>query len=74
MTNNTSPELTVKERYGQCKQFECPRLLALCETDADGKPYFVEGSVAYAAIVLCNNWALGLSDGECPISSDDIAE
>lgn len=69
MTNDQSPELTVKERYTNCKQFECPRFLAICETREDGSKYFSEGSIAYQALVLCNNWTLGLSNGDCAVNS-----
>lgn len=67
MTSERQPKLTVKERYQECKQFECPRFLAICETGPDGSKYFTETGLAYSALVLCNNWTLGLSDGECPI-------
>lgn len=67
MNKETSGELTVKKRYEDCKGFECPRLVELCQTDEQGNKYFVEGDLAYRAITLCNLWALGLSDGNCPI-------
>lgn len=71
MSDTTSPEgLTVKEKYQPCKSFECPRFLKLCRTREDGRPYFVEGDLAYTALVRCNNWPLGLSDGNCPINPD----
>jgi len=68
MSNGTTPELTVKERYTNCKQFECPRFVAICESREDGSKYFSEGSIAYSALVRCNNWTLGLSDGDCVVS------
>lgn len=63
MTNEVSQELTVKEKYGDCKVLECPRLLQFAREREDGTRYFVEGDLAYRAVVLCNNWTLGLSDG-----------
>lgn len=65
--NNQAPELTVKEQYQDCKGFECPRLLRLMKQREDGTPYFTEGDLAYYAMTLCNNWTIGLSDGNCPI-------
>lgn len=67
MNNEPTPELTVKEKFKNCKGFECPRLLEIAQEDEAGKKYFVEGDLAYRAIVLCNNWTIGLSDGDCPI-------
>jgi hypothetical protein len=67
MTAETPEELTVKEQYDNCKGFECPRLLALCKTGENGRRYFTEGDMAYNAIAACNNWAIGISDGDCPI-------
>lgn len=67
MTSESSQELTVKEKYENCKGFECPRLLELTKEHEDGSRYFVEGDMAYQAMVLCNNWGIGLSDGNCPI-------
>ena len=69
MTNETLQELTVKEKYEYCKGFECPRLRSLMEKQKDGTPYFVEGDMAYYAMTLCNNWTIGLSDGDCPVKS-----
>lgn len=70
MSKERTPELTVKERYQPCKQSECPRFLALCKTNPDGSTYFTEGDLAYSALIHCNNWAIGLSDGECPVNPD----
>ncbi len=64
---NQSPELTVKEQYEDCKGFECPRLRSLMEEREDGTPYVVEGDMAYYAMTLCNNWTIGVSDGNCPV-------
>jgi hypothetical protein len=74
MTNETSQELTVKEKYENCKGFECPRFLSLTKEREDGTRYFVEGDLAYTAMVLCNNWVNGVSDGNCPIKPFDIIE
>jgi len=68
-------ELTVKDQYQDCKLFKCPRFLALCDVNVEsGKPSFSEGSSAYSAAVLCNNWAIGLSDGECVVSPTVLEE
>ena len=61
-------ELTVKESFQDCKMFECPRFLAICKQKEDGSYYFSEGDIAYQAATLCNNWAIGLSDGECVVN------
>lgn len=74
MTNETSQELTVKEKYESCKGFECPRLLSLTKEHKDGTRYFTEGDLAYTAMTLCNNWTIGLSDGSCPIKPLDAFE
>lgn len=66
--------LTVKEPYSACKTFECPRFLTLCDEKEPGKPTFTEGGLAYTALVHCNNWTLGLSDGTCPINPEYIEE
>jgi len=71
MTDETKQEYTVKEKYDNCKGFECPRLLGLTKEHEDVTRYFVEGDLAYAAMVLCNNWAIGLSDGDCPVKPTD---
>jgi len=67
MSESETPALTVKEKYADCKGFECPRLLSLMKEREDGTPYFVEGDMAYYAMTLCNNWGLGLSNGDCPV-------
>lgn len=67
MNNEAPAEMTVKEKYEDCKGFECPRLNEILQTGEDGTKYFTEGDMAYRALVLCNNWAIGWSDGECPI-------
>lgn len=67
MSSEAAPNLTVKEKYAECKTFECPRFLDLCGTREDGSRYFTEGGLAYNALVRCNNWTIGLSDGECPL-------
>ena len=64
--NDKAPELTVKNQYEHCKGSECPRFRPLME-ERDGGFYFTEGSMAYTAIVHCNNWAIGMSDGNCPL-------
>ncbi len=71
--NNQSPELTVKEQYDNCKYHECPRLRPLMD-ERDGQYYFAESTMAYTAITLCNNWSLGLSDGNCPIKPIEAEE
>lgn len=73
-TNETTQELTVKEKYESCKGFECPRLRSLMKEREDGTPYFVEGDMAYYAMTLCNNWTIGLSDGDCPVKPVDNTE
>ena len=70
---NVPEGLTVKEPYQDCKMFECPRFLALCDEKEPGRPSFAEGSMAYVAIVHCNNWPY-LSDGTCPIKPEYIEE
>jgi len=67
MTNEIPQEIAVKEKYENCKGFECPRLLRFTEEREDGTRYFTESDLAYTAIVLCNNWTIGLSDGDCPV-------
>lgn len=74
MTNETTPELTIKEKYEDCKGFECPRLRTLMKEREDGTLYFVEGDMAYHAMILCNNWTIELSDGNCPVKPIDEAE
>ena len=74
MTNEIPQELTVKETYENCKGFECPRLLSLTKENEDGTRYLAEGDLAYTAMVLCNNWAIGMSDGDCPIKPIDTVE
>lgn len=74
MTNEIPQELTVKKKYENCKGFECPRLLSVTKEHEDGTRYFVEGDLAYTAMVLCNNWTIGLSDGNCPIKPVDVVE
>lgn len=71
--NDHTPELTVKEQYDTCKYDECPRLRPLMD-EREGKFYFAEGSMAYTAITLCNNWAIGMSDGNCPIKPIESEE
>ena len=71
MNDKAPKELVVKDRYQDCKGFECPRLLELCETGEDGRRYFTDGDLAYTAMVRCNNWAFGLSDGDCPIEPSE---
>ena len=71
MTDNTPEELSVKEKYENCKGLECPRLLSLTEEREDGTRRIAEGDLAYTAIVLCNNWTIGLSDGDCPVYAVD---
>ena len=74
MNNENPPKMTVKERYEDCKGFECPRLNELLRTREDGKKYYNEGDMAYTALVLCKNWAIGASDGECPIKPAEAAD
>ena len=74
MINEALPELTVKEKYENCKGFECPRLLRLTREREDGTRYFGEGDLAYTAMALCNNWTIGLSDGDCPVNPVDAVE
>lgn len=72
MTSEVQPTRTVKGRYEACKGSECPRLLELMKEREDGTRYFVEGDLAYQAMVLCNNWTIGLSDGDCPVKPTDV--
>ncbi len=51
-----------------------PRFLRLTKEGHDGTRRFAEGSLAYTAIAMCNNWELGLSDGYCPIKPADTDE
>ena len=67
MNNEAPAEMTVKEKYEDCKGFQCPRLNEILKTREDGTEYCVEGDMAYTALVMCRNWAMGLGDGECPI-------
>lgn len=72
MTDNTPEELSVKEKYENRKGFECPRLLSLTEEREDGTRRIAEGDLAYTAMVLCNYWTIGLSDGDCPVNPVDV--
>ena len=66
--NKELPEvIAIKQKYEDCRGFTCPRLLELAKTDEDGRRYFTEGDLAYTAMVRCNGWSIGLSDGSCPL-------
>ena len=69
-----SAEFSIKERGEDCKMFECPRFLDLCQTEEDGRPFFNEGDEAYSTAVLCSNQILmQIGAGDCimPVGSQE---